>query len=52
MSNEEEMNWQIPGFPVFFKITAVPPISIEISVSESNQLRYYVEKHMEKDIKT
>ena len=42
MSNEEKVDRKIPRFPIFFKITTVPPIAIEISISELYYLRYDV----------
>jgi hypothetical protein len=34
MPNEEEVNRKVPSLPVLFEISAVPPIHIEIPVTE------------------
>lgn len=36
MPDEKEVNREIPSFPIFLKISTVPPIHIEASISESN----------------
>ena len=50
-SYEEEMNRQVPSFPVFFQIPAVPPVHVEVSVSELDYLRNNVEHEVEEGVK-
>jgi hypothetical protein len=46
MPYEEEMNWKIPCFPIFLKISTVPPVHIEASISESNDFRDDIKQKM------
>lgn len=50
MPYEEEMNRQVPSFPIFFQISAVPPVHVEISVSELDDLRDDVEHEVEEGV--
>ena len=52
MSDEEKVDWEVPCFPVLLKVSAIPPIFIEISISKPDQFRHDVQKKMEEGIKT
>lgn len=52
MPYEEEMNWKIPCFPIFLKISTVPPVHIEASISESNDFRDDIKQKMKQSIES
>lgn len=37
MADEEEVDGQVPGLPVLFEVAAVPPVHIEVSISEADE---------------
>lgn len=41
------MHGQVPGSPVLGKVLAVPPIVVEVTVAEVEQLALYAEHRME-----
>jgi len=46
MPYEEEVNRKIPCFPILFKVSTVPPVHIEASISESNDFRDDIKQEM------
>lgn len=47
MSKEKIMNGQVPKAPIFAHILAVPPIFVELSISEVEKLADDIQKAME-----
>lgn len=45
--DEEVMDWHVPHAPEFSKIFAVPPVTVELSVSKPEKLSGYVEQMVE-----
>ena len=44
------MHWQVPVLPEFSQVWRVPPVFIEISVSEAEELPDSVEEGVEVDV--
>lgn len=51
MTNEPEMDWQVPCLPVLFDAPAVPPVTIEVPVPEIEDFTHDVEPKMEHTVK-
>jgi hypothetical protein len=43
MSYEKEVNREIPCFPIFFKVSTIPPIHIKTSIAEFDNFRNNIE---------
>lgn len=52
MSHKEIVHGQVPGLPIFFKISAVPPIHVKVSITKLNYFWYDVEEKVEKCVKS
>ena len=50
MSNEEEMDRQIPSFPILFKISTVPPILVKVPITKFDDLGDNIEEKMKECI--
>ncbi len=50
MPQEEEMDRQIPRFPVLFEVAAVPPVHIEVAVPELDYLWNDVQEEVEEGV--
>ena len=50
MSYEPIVNRQIPEFPILFNVFTIPPIQVELSVSESKHLSRYIQPNLQSAI--
>lgn len=50
--DEPKMNREVPCLPIFLKVTTIPPIHIEASIAELNNLRYNVQEEVKEVVKS
>jgi hypothetical protein len=50
--NEPKVHWQIPGLPILFKRSAIPPIHVKLTIRKGKNFSNNVQENMEKAIES